>query len=97
MYEAVSLGAKPITNLELHQFEHFQEDLNSFFFGVEQWTKANIVCYIEATSNTKPNPHFVFEEYWMEYVRRRVGIPFQWWDNKKQKVASLKDIALTIT
>jgi hypothetical protein len=59
--------------------------------------QADIQCYIEASSTVPVNPRFVFEEYWMEYVERRVGIPLTWWDNKQQKVARLKDIASSVT
>lgn len=96
MYEALGLGAKPITNLEPDSFEHFYGEQDSFIFGVDRWTKEDITCYVEAAGQAKPNQRFVFDEYWMEHVDRVVGVPLRWWDNKGNRVALLTDIASTL-
>jgi len=98
MYEAIGLGAKPMTNLDPDTFEHFQEELESIVLGVERWNPNDLACYAQTSSPSKvANQRMVFDEYWMEYVERRVGSPLTWWDNKRNRVASLQDIASTIS
>jgi hypothetical protein len=97
MYEAIGLAAKPITNLDPSLFEHFQDELDSFVFGVERWDPNDLICYAMASGSSVANQRMVFDEYWMEYVERRVNVPLRWWDNKRMKPAYLEDVALKMS
>lgn len=98
MYEAIGLGAKPITNLDPSMFEHFQDELDSVVWGVERWNPEDLHCHALASGPGKiANQRMVFDEYWMEYVERRIGRPLTWWDNKKNKAAFLDDIVSSMT
>ena len=88
-YEAIGLGAVPITELDPFLYRNLKE--GPVVYRNTNWN----VTWLEETlpePNTV-NRNLVFEEYWMEYIERAVGRPLQWWDKLKSQKIRLVDFA----
>lgn len=81
-YEAIGLGATPITQLDPRSYDHLQEaDINGVMY--ESTYMLNISAlhrYLETLPLFETNRNMVFEEYYMEYIEQKVGRPLRWWD-----------------
>ncbi len=88
-YEAIGLGAIPITELDPFLYRHLKEGP-----VVYENTNWNMTWFDETLPEPDPNTvnrNLVFEEYWMEYIERAVGRPLQWWDKLKSEKSQLVD------
>ena len=88
-YEAIGLGAVPITELDPFLYRHLKE--GPVVYRNTNWN----VTWLEETlpETNAVNRNLVFEEYWMEYIERAVGRPLQWWDKLKSQKIRLVDFA----
>lgn len=88
-YEALGLGAVPITQLNENSYSHLKEG-NHVIFNQTNYS----LDYMKSTLPFPPakvNRNMVFEEYWLEYVERVVGQELWWWDvvgGKRSKLAT---------
>jgi hypothetical protein len=81
-YEAIGLGAIPITQLDHRSYDHFQEaDINGVLY--DSTYMLNIPA-LHRHLKTLPlfdlNRNMVFEEYYMEWIEQKIGRPLRWWD-----------------
>lgn len=88
-YEAIGLGAIPITQLDPTLYSHLQEGL--VVFNNSDWNVTSLKSKLPIPS-PPVNRNMVFEEYWMEYMERIVGKPLRWWDILQDKQALLADL-----
>jgi hypothetical protein len=89
-YEAIGLGAMPITQMSQKYYRHFEGNV---IFNQTTWNLTHLSETLAAPPNhPKVNRRLVFEEYWMEYVERIVGRPLRWWDPSRNVRCSLAEI-----
>lgn len=74
-YEAIGLGAKPITSLDPYLYCHLEGNI---IFDEHNFNMTELKEILP--ENPLVNQRLVFEEYWMEYVERIVGRPMRWCD-----------------
>jgi hypothetical protein len=87
-YEALGLGAVPITQLDPYLYSHLKE--GPVIYNNTNW---NLTELKESLPMPPPNVNrnMIFEEYWMEYIEEVVGYPLRWWDVMKAKPLKLID------
>lgn len=94
-YEAIGLGAIPVTQLNEQWYDFFEP--GSVIYSNTEWNTTRLVQNQQLLaippSRGQPNRNQVFEEYWMEYVERRVGRPLVWWDVISASRAPLLEFA----
>jgi hypothetical protein len=86
-YEAIGLGAIPLTQLDPFLYSHLQ-DAPVVYNMTNYWnlTEESAPLQTAIQSQHRPmrtNRRMVTEEYWMEYVDRIVGTPVRWCDFKQ--------------
>jgi len=103
-YETWALGAIPIVNADPAVYRHFVGHAifvpQPRFKGnwtrkykkraSASWSLKHLHQLIQS-SNATHNRNMAFEEYWMEYIDRIVGIPLQWWDRYQGQKCRLND------
>jgi len=91
-YEALALGAIPVTDLDIETYSHLK--LGPVVFGTTDWwnlSEAKLLKRMNLTVLPQVNRNLIFEEFWMEEMEERVGKPLRWFDIRKKKQALLKD------
>lgn len=83
-YEAIGMGAVPITSLDPVMHRHLQ---GSVVFDEFKWNLTELEGNLPL--NPVVNRRMVFEEYWIEYIERVVGHPVRWWDPSRNVRCSL--------
>jgi hypothetical protein len=63
-------------------------------YNTTDWNLTVLKQQLPLMHHAQPNKNMVFEEYWMEYVERVIGMPLRWWDYKQQAHAYLADFAM---
>lgn len=86
-YEAIGLGAKPITSLDPRLYRHLEGNV---IFDEHNFNMTELKEILP--ENPVVNRRLVFEEYWMEHVERIVGRPMRWWDPSSDTRSSLERI-----
>eukprot|EP00957_Ditylum_brightwellii_P211824 15366643-Ditylum_brightwellii.AAC.1 len=89
-YEALGLGAIPITQLDPYLYSHLKE--GPIIYGNDNWNLTELTSTLTLPA-PKVNRNIIFEEYWMEYVERVVGRPLWWWDVVDAKRSKLAEFA----
>ena len=92
-YEALALGAIPVTDLDAATYSHLA--LGPVVFSTKDWwnlTEAELLRRMNLTVMPQANRNLIFEEFWMEEMERRVGRPLRWFDIRSMKRALLKDM-----
>jgi hypothetical protein len=89
-YEAIGMGAIPITELDPILYSHLAE--GPVIYNNYKWNISDLEAFLP-NQMTKVNRNMVFEEYWMEYVERVVGRPLRWWDVVQKKQCWLAEFA----
>jgi hypothetical protein len=92
-YEALALGAIPVTDLNAVTYSHLA--LGPVVFGTKDWwnlTEAKLLRRMNRTVTPQANRNLIFEEFWMEEMERRVGRPLRWFDIRSKKQALLKEM-----
>mmetsp|Transcript_26690 Transcript_26690/g.54775 ORF Transcript_26690/g.54775 Transcript_26690/m.54775 type:complete len:156 (+) Transcript_26690:763-1230(+) len=87
-YEAIGLGAVPITQLDPFLYSHLAE--GGTIFANKNWN----VSHLESSlPNPAPfvNRNMIFEEYWMEYVEGIANVSLGWWDVINASKSYMKD------
>mmetsp|Transcript_37317 Transcript_37317/g.41240 ORF Transcript_37317/g.41240 Transcript_37317/m.41240 type:complete len:405 (-) Transcript_37317:37-1251(-) len=87
-YEALGLGAIPITNLDPYLYSHLKE--GPVIYNNINWNITELISILPKPV-PKVNRNIIFEEYWMEYIERVVDRSLRWWDvvgAKKSKLAA---------
>jgi hypothetical protein len=87
-YEAIGVGAMPITSLDPHLYRHLEGNV---IFGEHTFNMTELEERLP--KNPVVNRRLAFEEYWMEYIEREVGRPMRWWDPSSDERSSLEEIA----
>lgn len=82
-YEALGLGAIPVTQLPYSGYWHLQ--YGPVIFNNTQWDieklASDLVAWTSSSETTVTvQRNMIFEEYWMEYAEKVVGRPLVWWD-----------------
>lgn len=95
-YEAIGLGAIPITQLDPQSYDHLQEaDINGVLY---ENTHILNVSALQQHLKTLPlfvlNRNMIFEEYYMEYIEQKIGRPLRWWDVVKAEQCTLNNFAV---
>lgn len=87
-YEAIGLGAVPITQLDPFLYSHLTE--GGTIFANKNW---NVTQLESSLPNPAPsvNRNMIFEEYWMEYVEGIVNVSLRWWDVINASKSYMKD------
>lgn len=91
-YEALGLGAIPITDLSPIHYRHFKD--GPIIYGVTDWNITITQEHFRHLSNVTVNRNMAFEEYWMESIERIVGHPLMWWDRLQGKSCLLQDFTV---
>jgi hypothetical protein len=86
-YEAIGIGAMPITSLDPRLFRHLEGNV---IFGEHTFDMVELEERLP--KNPVVNRRLAFEEYWMEYIEREVGRPMRWWDPSSDERSSLEEI-----
>jgi hypothetical protein len=92
-YEALALGAIPVTDLDAETYSHLQG--GPVVFGTSDWwnlTEAKLLQLMNLTDLPQPNRNMIFEEFWMEDMERRVGRPLRWFDIRMKNRSLLQDL-----
>uniref|UniRef100_A0A6V2FXP0 Exostosin GT47 domain-containing protein n=2 Tax=Ditylum brightwellii TaxID=49249 RepID=A0A6V2FXP0_9STRA len=89
-YEALGLGAIPITQLDPYLYSHLKE--GPIIYDNDNWNLTELTSTLTLPA-PKVNRNMIFEEYWMEYVERVVGRPLWWWDVVDAKRSKLAEFA----
>lgn len=90
-YEALGLGTIPIT--ELNPSSHVHLKGGPVVFANSNWTKDSLAGLTASYPNRTVNRNMVFEEYWMEYVERKLSRSLVWWDICEQKPTILRNLS----
>jgi hypothetical protein len=95
-YEAIGLGAVPITELHPLLYSHLKE--GPVIYNNTNWnmTELNSALPMEPTRK-RVNRNMIFEEYWVEYVERVVVRPLRWWDAVQGPKATREEFAFNTT
>jgi hypothetical protein len=93
-YEAIGMGAIPITELDPFLYRHLKEA--PAIFANTNWNLTDLEATLPSSVSHDVNRNLVFEEYWMEYVERVVGRPLRWWDVVQTKPLFLVDFASSL-
>lgn len=94
-YEALGLGAIPITELDPILYSHLQS--GPVIYQNHDWwnlTEAVALQRLGVTQFPTVNRNLVFEEYWMEHMEIIVGHPLRWYDIKANQRSLLTDFQL---
>ena len=97
-YEALALGAIPVTDLDSATYSHLKK--GPVIFGTMDWwnlTEAHLVARMNLTAIPQVNRNMIFEEYWMEEMERQVGRPLRWFDIRKRRQSTLDDMYTNYT
>jgi hypothetical protein len=86
-YEAIGVGAMPITSLDPHLYRHLEGNV---IFGEHNFDMTGLEERLP--KNPVVNRRLAFEEYWMEYIEREVSRPMRWWDPSSDERSSLEEI-----
>lgn len=92
-YEALALGAIPVTDLDAATYSHLA--LGPVVFGTRHWwnlTESKLLNRMQLTSMPRVNRNLIFEEFWMEEMERQVGRPLRWFDIRKGYQTTLEDM-----
>jgi hypothetical protein len=92
-YEAIALGAVPITQLDPHLYSHLEG--SGIIFNNTEWNITHLHSILPIPPKVCINRNIIFQEYWIEHVERVVGRPLRWWDNIQQSKAFLNDFFVT--
>jgi hypothetical protein len=87
-YEAIGLGAIPLTQLDPALYSHLQDgpvvySMTSYWNLTEESAPLQNVIDSSQHRPIRTNRRMVTEEYWMEYADRIVGTPVRWCDLKQ--------------
>ena len=93
-YEAIGMGAIPITELDAHHFRHL--NAAPTIFKNSMWNMTHLQLTLPQDDWKRVNRNMIFEEYWIEYVERTVGRPLRWWDVVGNQQALLKDFVVSM-
>lgn len=88
-YEALGLGAIPITDLHPLHYRHLEH--GPIVYGVTRWNLTQLEHFIPLYQGRIVNRNMAFEEYWMESIDRIVGHPLRWWDRLQGKSCLLSE------
>lgn len=92
-YEAVALGAVPITQMDPLLHRHLV-DGPVIFNQHNNWNLTKLQSTLP--SDPAVNRRLVFAEYWMAYVEREIQREVRWWDPVQQNFSTLTEIATAI-
>lgn len=90
-YEAIGLGAIPITQMDSFLYSHLEE--SHVIYNNSNWNLTSMVNSELILPAPKVNQNMIFEEYWMEYAERITGRPLRWWDHLKGEISLMEDFA----
>jgi len=90
-YEAIGLGAIPITQMDSFLYSHLEE--SHVIYNNSNWNLTSLVNSELIFPAPKVNQNMIFEEYWMEYSERITGRPLRWYDHLKGEISLMKDLA----
>ena len=95
-YEAIGLGAIPITQLDPYLYSHLKG--GPVIYQNDNWDMEQLNSILPMDLNSPArrmiNRNLIFEEYWMEYVESKTGRALRWWDLTQRKKAMLSDFEL---
>mmetsp|Transcript_22720 Transcript_22720/g.34361 ORF Transcript_22720/g.34361 Transcript_22720/m.34361 type:complete len:438 (+) Transcript_22720:33-1346(+) len=89
-YEAIGLGAVPITDIDPYLYSHLKE--GPIIYNTSTWNQTELKSIL----GMKPisvKRTMIFEEYWVEYMERIVGRPLRWWDVVQNRRATREEFA----
>lgn len=89
-YEALGLGAVPITQMNPYLYSHLND--GPVIFNNSEWDLKELEKILP--SNITVNRNMIFEEYWMEHVESIVQRPLKWWDVLQQKPSRLENFVI---
>jgi hypothetical protein len=92
-YEAIGLGAVPITELDPILFRHLRE--GPVIFNNTNWNLTSLELELHHRHHHPPvvvNRNMVLEEYWIEFIDWTVGRSLRWWGKHSNKPQTLEDI-----
>mmetsp|Transcript_24214 Transcript_24214/g.39423 ORF Transcript_24214/g.39423 Transcript_24214/m.39423 type:complete len:396 (-) Transcript_24214:397-1584(-) len=95
-YEAIGLGAIPITQLDPFLYSHLKE--GPVVYQNDNWDighlRSTLPMDFQSPTRQMINRNLIFEEYWMEYVESATGKRLRWWDltQKKQVTLDMFDV-----
>jgi hypothetical protein len=79
-YEALGLGVVPITELDPQYYFHFQD--GPIVYDTVDWDLMHLQRHVDGILPFRGREgalrNMILEEYWMEYVERRVGRRLNW-------------------
>lgn len=90
-YEALGLGAIPITELDPVYYDHLRS--GPVVYNTTNWNLTGSI-YLSAMNLTQfpsVNRFMVLEEYWIEHVETVVGRSLRWWDHIANRHSMLTD------
>jgi hypothetical protein len=90
-YEALSVGAIPITELDPSLYSHLEAG-PVIFNNLHWWniTETQALRLLNVTEFPPVNRNLIFEEYWMEDMEATVGQPLRWYDIRRKQRSKLK-------
>lgn len=95
-YEALGLGAIPITELDIMYYEHLAS--GPVVYNTTDWHNLTTGDDVLELMGLEKFPfvqrNMVFTEYWLEHMDREVGRALRWWDTKYKRRTSIVDFGL---